>query len=165
MHWTLTINDRATGWLTEAFHYHWRLCLLHTCARHDLLCPVYVLMPDHIHLIGLGFRDNSDQRGAIKFIRKNLRPALLPATWQKQAHDHVIGPKGCQREALIWTANYIFENPVRAGLVPIGINYPYLGCCLPGYPEMDVRAPDYWDRFWRIHNYLLNAQTTRWRSS
>ena len=37
------------------------------------------------------------------------------------------------------------------------IEYPYLGCSVPGYPELDVRAADYWERFWRIYNHLVNA--------
>ena len=35
-------------------------------------------------------------------------------------------------------------------------DYAYLGCCVAGYPELDVRAADYWERFWRVHNYLVS---------
>ena len=164
VHWTLTIENRATGWLTESFHHRWQLSLLHACARYSLLCPAYVLMPDHMHLIWLGCRADSDQRSATEFFRKHLRPALLPAQWQKQPYDHVLDPEERTHEAFVWIANYVLENPVRAQLVARYPDYPYVGSCVPGYPDLDIRAPDYWERFWRVHNYLLALQTTRWRS-
>jgi REP element-mobilizing transposase RayT len=164
VHWTLTVEDRATGWLDGAFHHRWQLRLLHTCARYRLLCPAYALMPDHMHLIWIGFCSDSDQLSAIEFLRKHLRSALLPAIWQKQAHDHVLGEEERKREAFIRTANYILENPVRAGLVTRYADYPYVGCCVPGYPDLEVRTADYWERFWRVHRYMLTSQTTRWRS-
>ncbi len=157
VHWTLTIEDRATGWLSPTFHHGWQLGLLHACARFGLLCPAYVLMPDHIHCILLGRGDRSDQRLAIAFLRRTLRPALAPAEWQRQAFDHVLREKERLRDAFADLAKYVLQNPVRAGLADRPIDYPFLGCCLPGYPEMDVRAPDFWERFWRIHNFLLET--------
>jgi REP element-mobilizing transposase RayT len=164
VHWTLTVEDRATGWLADSFHYRWQLCLLHACARFRLLCPAYVLMPDHMHLIWIGYCEGSDQLRAIEFFRKHVNPALAPFTWQKQAHDHVLKEEERSREALLRATNYIFENPVRAGLVAHYAEYHYLGTCVPGYPDLDVRTADYWERFWRVYNYLLTSQTTRWRS-
>jgi putative transposase len=50
VHWTLTVFDRAKGWLSEAFQSRFRELMLHVAAREGLFCPAYVLMPDHIHL-------------------------------------------------------------------------------------------------------------------
>ena len=47
VHWTLTIFDRQTGWLTESLHLKFRELMLHAAARENLLCPSYCLMPDH----------------------------------------------------------------------------------------------------------------------
>ncbi|MBI5767864.1 MAG: hypothetical protein HZA93_08705 [Verrucomicrobia bacterium] len=157
--WTPTIENRATGWLTPTFHHQWQLMLLHACARYELLCPACVLMPDHAHLIWLGLNDHgSDQRLAIEFLRKNLRPYLAPADWQHQAHDHVLTEDERERGTFLATAIYVLENPVRAGLVPRREAYPYLGCCVPGYPELDPRLPDFWERFWRCYNYLVEKR-------
>jgi len=110
--WTPTIENRATGWLTPPFHDQWRHILLHTCARYELLCPAYVLMPDHAHLIWIGLNEiSSDQRLAIEFLRKNLRPHLAPAGWQHQAHDHVLTEDERTRGAFLATATYVLENP------------------------------------------------------
>src|SRR5580765_3048454 len=87
VHWTLPIFDRATGWLSEAFHGCFRELLLHTASREYLLCPTYCLMPDHIHLIWMGLRLESDQMNAIAFLRTYLEPALAPAKFQPQPHD------------------------------------------------------------------------------
>jgi hypothetical protein len=160
VHWTLTLKDRAVGWLTPDFHQAWLLALLHTSARYELVSPAYVLMPDHIHLLCAGLNQHrSDQRVAIEFLRKVLRPHIAPVTWQGQPYDHVLRDHERQRGALSGIAQYLFENPLRAGLVTRWQDYPRLGCCVPGYPEFDVRAADYWDRFWRCYNLLVTKNT------
>jgi len=45
VHWTITVERRATGWLDENFHLKFRELLLHAAAREGLFCPVYVPMP------------------------------------------------------------------------------------------------------------------------
>ena len=156
VHWTLTLEDRATGWLTPAFHHTWELTLLHACARYSLACPAYVLMPDHAHLLWLGLDEQgSDQRLAIEFLRKHLRPFLVPADWQHQPHDHVLTEAESERGALQTVAHYIFENPVCAQLAAHWQDYAYTGYCIAGYPDLDVRREDYWELFWRIYNRLV----------
>jgi len=167
VHWTLTVEQRATGWLTPAFHEQWRLTLLHACARYQIACPAYVLMPDHIHLLGLGLDDHSDQRQAVEFLRKHLRAVLSPATWQNQAHDQVLRDSQRERGAFQTVAQYILDNPVRAGLVSRRSDYTFLGGCVAGYPDLSVYRDDYWERFWRIYNRLVENESeaaTRSRS-
>ncbi len=109
----------------------------------------------------LGLTDEeSDQCVAIEFLRKNLRLALRPAEWQHQPHDHVLREEERERGAFQAAAQYVFENPIRAGLVDEWRAYPYVGCCVPGYPEFEPRGQDYWERFWRCHNYLVEKRTT-----
>jgi len=158
VHWTLTIEDRATGWLGEAFHAHWQFVLLHACARYQLAAPAYVLMPDHIHLLWTGLAEASDQRLAMEFLREHLRLALGRASWQQRAYDHVLQENERERNAFVSTANYMLENPVRAGLVAHAVDYSFLGCCVAGYPDLDVRQNDYWELFWRIYNRLTSYE-------
>ena len=56
VHWTMKVEPAVPGWLTEPFHGDFRTVLLHACAREKLFCPAYCLMPDHLHLMWLGFR-------------------------------------------------------------------------------------------------------------
>lgn len=112
-------------------------------------------MPDHIHLILLGISDRSDQVPAVSFIRRHLTLHIAPAQWQSQAHDHVLTDEERQRNTFPRVAAYILENPVRKNLVQCPDDYPFRGCCLPGYPEFDLKMPEYWERFWRCYNYLI----------
>ena len=88
--WTHTLEHRARGWLSPCFHARFREILLHSCHRFRLLCPVYVLMPDHWHLLFSGWAGSSDQLQATAFLRRELRDALAPAKLQDRAHDHVL---------------------------------------------------------------------------
>jgi len=82
------------------------------------------LMPDHLHLL-LTCQDGNliDLLSGWKSYSANLlrKSALEGACWQRGFHDH-----GLRREEDIRsTADYIVNNPVRAGLVENWISYPY----------------------------------------
>src|SRR5271157_1254675 len=72
VHWTLTMFDKATGWLTPARRGQFRELMLHAAAREGLLCPAYCLMPDHLHFVWMGLRHDTDQRNGVKFLRAQL---------------------------------------------------------------------------------------------
>ena len=97
--WTMSFISRATGWLTDEFHLRFRELLLHTAAREGLFCPVYCLMPDHLHLVWMGLRADSDQRNGMAFLRTHLKPLLAPARLQKQPQDTVLREEQRQRNA------------------------------------------------------------------
>ena len=69
VHWTMTLANRETGWLCDALHSRFREILLHTLVRHGLACPVYCLMPDHLHIMWTGLTAGSDQRLASCFFQ------------------------------------------------------------------------------------------------
>lgn len=152
--WTHTIEGRTTGWLNEEFHQRFREALLHACHRYELATPVYALMPDHFHVIGLGLQNSSDQWLATAFLRKHLTAHLGAHRLQDRAHDHVLRDSERTRGALEDACTYVFRNPERASLVSDWRNWPYVGSVVPGYPRLDVRKDDYWERFWKIYNRL-----------
>jgi REP element-mobilizing transposase RayT len=78
VHWSLATHDRATGWLTPNFHARFRELMLHAAAREGLFCSAYCLMPDHLHLVWMGLRHDSDQFNGMSFLRTHLEPALTP---------------------------------------------------------------------------------------
>lgn len=151
VHWTLTIFDRATGWLTESFHARFRELLLHTAAREGLLCPAYCLMPDHLHLVWMGLRPDSDQMNGMAFLRTHLEPALTPAKFQPQAHDHVLREPERLRDAFRVSIDYDLQNPVLNGLVPRPEDWPFLGCVVPGYPKLHPLDQRFWEVFWKVY--------------
>jgi putative transposase len=152
--WTHTTEGRTTGWLSDTSHRQFRELLLHASARHHLFCPVYTLMPDHLHLVWIGVHPNSDQKQATRFLRKHMTPLFHAAKLQRQPHDHVLREEDREHNAFQSTCYYIQENPVRKELVTTWTDYPYTGCMIPGYPELDIRASDYWVRFWRAYEYV-----------
>src|SRR5437870_2584171 len=99
VHWTLPIFHRRQGWLDERFHSAFREMLLHTAAREGLFCPTYCLMPDHLHLVWMGLRPDSDQLNGMAFLRAHLEPKLAPQKFQQQGHDHVLKEEERRRNA------------------------------------------------------------------
>lgn len=148
--WTLTLFDRAEGWLTPGFHHQFRELMFHATARESLLCPVYCLMPDHIHLIWMGLRRDSDQINGMAFLRTYLEPELAPAKFQPQPHDSVLREPERKRNAFAQTCFYVAANPVRAKLITERESWPFSGCIVPGYPRLNSSDEDFWPRFWRI---------------
>ena len=150
--WTNTLEDRARGWLTPGFHGFFRELMLHTAAREHLFCPAYCLMPDHLHLVWMGLRRETDQLNAMKFLRVHLEPALASGReWQHQAHDHVLREEERRRNALAAFCFYTLANPVRAGLVSTEKDWPFSGAVVPGYPSLSPFDDHYWELFWKLY--------------
>jgi len=150
VHWTLTVFDRGTGWLSDSFHFNVRELLLHVAAREGLVCPVYCLMPDHIHLMWLGLRRDTDQKNGMSFLRTHLEPLLAPHKFQPQAHDHVLREEERKRDAFARICFYILANPVRAHLTKESEVWPFCGAVVPGYPRLHPLAEGFWPLFWKL---------------
>ncbi|MBI5818808.1 MAG: hypothetical protein HZA88_07455 [Verrucomicrobia bacterium] len=150
--WTLTLAERARGWLTPAFHAAFREMMLHAAARESLLCPTYCLMPDHLHFVWMGMTRDSDQRNAMRFLRGQLKPTLgHDRHWQHQAHDHVLRDEERQHDAFARTCYYVLANPVRAELARRERDWPYNGAIVPGYPTVHPLADGFWELFWKLY--------------
>jgi len=163
VHWSMTIAERKQGWCTEWFHAKFRELLTHVTFRYGLLFPTYVLMPDHLHILAMGFRETSDQRLAMRFLRKQLNWVLKPVGYQlqKQGHDHVIRKRSRTRSVFQKVVQYVRENPLRAGLVetPEELSqYPFSGCLVPGYPELDQCEEKFWGLFWKLYIQFREAE-------
>lgn len=150
--WTYTIEQRASGWLDRGRHVDFREVHLHTLARFRLSCPVYVLMPDHLHFIWIGAHERSDQPLASTFIRKLLNQLLRPHRLQRQPHDHVLREEERRADRFADTVGYIRRNPERAGLVEAAADRAYQGATIPGYPNLGFGTEAYWETFWKCHN-------------
>ena len=147
--WTFVIAERQTGWLDASFHHQFREQLLHTCHRYHLLCPAYVLMPDHLHLILMGVEPNANQRKAVAFFRRYLKPQ--PYDGQHQPHDHVLREKDREQGAFQKAMHYTLENPVRRNLCETAEDWTFSGCMVPGYPVLNPFQPNYWEIFWNAY--------------
>lgn len=128
--------------------------MVYAAAREGLLCPMYCLMPDHLHLVWMGLRLDSDQHNGMAFLRTYLEPLLAPAHFQPQAQDRVLREEQRQRNAFAKVCFYIAENPVKAELVESVQDWPFTGCILPGYPKLNPLDDDFWPKFWRLYGKL-----------
>ena len=154
VHWTMTTQNRATGWLDDRFHLQWREMLLHTATRYRMLCPTYCLMPDHAHILWAGIAETADQRAAMRFFRTHTGSVLSTHTWQKQSFDHVLREHEQANDAVATACRYIVENPVRKGLARESADWRFSGAMIPGYPFLDPKNDGFWHLFWRIYNEL-----------
>src|SRR6056297_500759 len=135
VHWIFTIRGRKHGYLTPEFFLRFQLIATHAFLRYHLVSPCLCLMPDHLHLLLMGLDEQeSDQRLAIHFLRRHLKPFLHPFEFQRPAYDHVLRKEEKRRQAFEETAGYIIENPVRAGLGEHAREWPYSTAIIPGYP-------------------------------
>jgi len=158
VHWTLTIRERKRGWLIPVFFYRFRELLTHTLFRYGLVCPIFCLMPDHMHMIWMGMLAKSDQLNAMKHFRTRCDDSLkrIGFELQDQAYDHVLKDEE-RREDEFWKlCEYIARNPERAGIVNQDefAEYGFTGCLVPGYPELRPFESDFRSRFNRIVSHL-----------
>lgn len=155
VHWTMPIAKRDKGWLDDAFHACFREVMLHAAAREGLFCPTYCLMPDHIHLVWMGLRRDTDQKNGMKFLREHLGQKLRPHRFQHQAHDHVLRAEQRKRNTFAKVCFYIIDNARKEGLVEHPQEWKFCGAVIPGYPALHPLEEDYWPRFWSLYSAVL----------
>jgi len=151
VHWTMSMAQRKTGWLNESFHLSFREIMLHAAAREGLLCPTYCLLPDHMHLVWMGLRRDSDQRNGIKFLREHLAELLRPHRFQHQPYDHVLKNEERGRETFPTVCFYVIDNARAANLVENAKDWPFAGAIVPGYPKLHPLETRFWPLFWKLY--------------
>jgi putative transposase len=87
----------------------------------------YCFMPDHVHLVIEGTRDDSDCLRFIKMSKQYSGFAFSKSRgeklWQRYGFEHVLRDD----ELTLVVARYVLQNPVRAGLVTNRRDYPFIG--------------------------------------
>jgi hypothetical protein len=53
---------------------------------------------------------------------------------------------------------YTLANPVRAALVEVENDWPYLGAIVPGYPKLHPFQEDYWELLWKLYLAKRNSE-------
>jgi putative transposase len=103
--------------------------------RHGWAVGRYVIMPDHVHFFCtpeheaktlskfMGAWKSWSSRSAHKILRPRPASAATTSLWQREFFDHVLRSSESYGEK--W--NYVFQNPVRAGLVMQPDDWSYAG--------------------------------------
>ena len=156
VHWIMTIEGRATGWLDDSWHQKFLTQLGKHAIDYEVRIPAYCLMPDHLHLLVTGITQVSNQRLFIRALRRNINLLLRPLKLQKQPYDHVLRPTESGPDSFTTLAYYISENPARAGLVSTPQLWAYTGAYVPELPTLDPRASDFRALWWEYRNKHVN---------
>ncbi|HRF67225.1 MAG TPA: hypothetical protein PK850_14840 [Ignavibacteria bacterium] len=101
--------------------------LIETSAKYSIILPVYLLMPNHMHLITNTLTEEADSLKAINMFKQKSGfkySQSYPRTkWQRSFHDHIIRDD----EDMFEHVRYILYNPVRKQLVENWKDYKYKG--------------------------------------
>ena len=110
--------------------------ILRAAGQHAFEISAYCFMPDHVHALVAGQREDSDlcrfvalakQRSGFTF-GKSVRRRL----WQEGYFDRILRSD----EPTFSVIRYIVENPLRAGIVSQVDDYPFWGSAVYTRQEM-----------------------------
>jgi len=102
-----------------------------TAAIENFAIVAYCFMPDHLHLLVDGMSERSDLTRFAKMAKQRSGASYALSEkgrlWQEGYWERVLRVDDDPRPLV----RYIFENPVRAGLVKSARDYPFLGSDVP----------------------------------
>ncbi len=96
------------------------------CDKYSFTCYAYCFMPNHVHLLVASENGASVERFMRHFKQLSgyaYKKRTGQPLWQISYYDHVLRTE----EAIRPIAEYIWQNPVRRGLVDSPEKYPYSG--------------------------------------
>ena len=98
--------------------------LTQTARQRSSCLYAWCIMPDHVHLL-VG---DDDIISFVRLFKGRLVPKARALSkhrklWQRSFYDHIIRSS----ESVMDIAGYIFENPVRSGLVELPQEYSFVG--------------------------------------
>jgi putative transposase len=97
--------------------------------RHDWHIGRYVIMPDHVHFFCVPGNEAKDLFIFMKFWKewtsKKIKKecGIAENIWQREFFDHLLRSE----ESYVQKWDYVFNNPVRAGLVKKANEWPWQG--------------------------------------
>ncbi len=127
MSFTLCIKSRKQYFTNGSVFRIFEKMLLDELISFDCFAFIYLFMPDHVHLVLGGNNSNSNVKKCLEMFKQKSGYYLSKNTdgikWQKDYYDHILRSE----ENLEIQLKYIFNNPVRAGIVDYWKKYPYKG--------------------------------------
>jgi len=101
--------------------------LIAIAARFNFEVSAYVVMPDHVHFLVTALQEGADFKAMVKAWKQatgfEWSQRHGRRLWQKGYWERVLG----DNDAPLSVCRYILENPVRAKLVALAIEYPLSG--------------------------------------
>ena len=97
--------------------------------RHNWYVGRYVIMPDHVHFFCTPSNEAKDLSHFMKFWKEWTSKRIIKIChlkghiWESEFFDHLLRSE----ESYSQKWNYVYHNPVRAGLVKIPDDWPWQG--------------------------------------
>ena len=124
---TICTVDRCRAFVSLAAIAPLLVQIQHAADAAHFAVIAYCFMPDHLHLLVEGRRDDADLRWFVKILKQRTSYAWKQnqgsELWQRGYYDRVLRDE----EATIDVARYIVANPVRAGIVESPQDYGLIG--------------------------------------
>jgi putative transposase len=125
-HLTFVTRDRLPAFQADKVVQPCLDALKMACERHGFDALAFCFMPDHLHLLLAG-RDGSSLQDFVRYFKQTsgyrFKRKHGASLWQISYYDHVVR----RDEDVGQIAAYIWDNPVRAGLVESGLEYAFSG--------------------------------------
>ena len=110
--------------------------ILRAAVEQHFAVIAYCFMPDHLHLLIEGMREDADMKTfaarAKQYSGFYFKRDTKYSLWQRYGFEHVLRDE----EDTPSVVRYILENPVRAGLVKTAADYPYWGSSVHSREEL-----------------------------
>jgi putative transposase len=114
---TLCINQKKEVFKDKKIVSVFKNILYDTASTYGFNLPVFLFMPDHLHLILYGKNEDSDCLKMVNMFKQKTGYWLLQNKivfrWQKDYYDHIIKHENDLHNQMF----YVLNNPVRAGIV------------------------------------------------
>jgi len=137
---TICTDGRKAVFRAPALVQALRDVLVQSCVEENFILYAYCFMPDHVHLEVLGSQDAANPQSLIRKFKgrgaTEARKFGIRSLWQKGFYDHVVR----KRHGPDSVAQYIFQNPVRRGLVKDWMEWPFSGSEVFNWRELPVPA-------------------------
>ena len=124
---TLCVQDRNQVFNNQNIVNDVVTILSEMAQKHDVVILVYCFMPDHLHLVIRGVKDNTNLLAFIAAFKQKtgfwMATNKVGGRWQKNYYDHVLR----REESLTAYISYILNNLVRKGLAAFWQEYSFIG--------------------------------------
>ena len=132
---TLCLKDRITALTKPPIFNVLEKILMEELRRGKCEVHVYLMMPDHCHLLLEGADDNSNLLDVMKRFKQRtgywFSQSGSGLLWQKDFYDHVLRNDDDVRKHI----EYILQNPVRKELTQDWLEYQFKGSSLYDFSE------------------------------
>jgi putative transposase len=133
---TFCTADRHFAFAEAAAVYLVRGQFLRAADRHLFAVLAYCFMPDHVHLLVEGTREDSDlkafQSAAKQFSGFHYKAQFGRLLWQRYGFERALRSE----DSTIDAVRYILANPVRAGLARRVDEYSFSGSSVFSMEEL-----------------------------